>query len=261
MRYLIAEDEPYTFESTCRIVRLADADAVVVTHVEDTMGLREALQHQEDYDVLLADIHLSDGLCFSAFVGLDLQVPVVFTTAYDQYALDAFRVGGVSYLLKPLNADEVRRALDRARRVNLTRGDLSSLLRAFGVSPDAAPDAASAHSQFCLETYDGERMVAMDEISHFSTKDRRTMVWLTDGRGFQTREPSLDAIETQLDPAHFFRANRQYIVSARSIASVRRDFGQRRVVLLKDYPEEQVSISKERVPSFRQWLEGTAKVL
>lgn len=257
MRYLIAEDEPYTFESTCRIVRLADAAAEVVIHVEDTAGLREALLHQEDYDVLLADIHLADGLCFSAFAGVGMQVPVIFTTAYDQYALDAFRAGGVSYLLKPLNVDEVRQALDRARRVNLTRGDLAALLRAFG----ADPAAASARPQFLVETFSGERVVTTDEISHFSIQNRSAMLWLTDGHGFHTKEPSLDALEAQLDSTLFFRASRQYIISARSIASVRRDFGQRRVVILKDYPGMKISVSKERVPSFRQWLEEAAKVL
>lgn len=250
MRYLVAEDEPYTFESTCRVVREVDPEADVVTHVTDTAGLREALRRQEHYEVALVDIHLEDGLCFDAFAGLQLRVPLIFLTAYDQYALEAFQSGGLNYLLKPLDADELGKALHRARMLNMAEQELAAQSSAL-----VAVSAIAEPSRVVVTTFDGDRLLQEEEISHFSTRRRHAVAWLTNGECLPTTEPSLDALESLLSPAHFFRANRQYIVKAGSVQQVKKEFGQRRTILLRDYPDLSITVSKQRVALFLQWLQ------
>ena len=194
-------------------------------------------------DLCFMDIHLADGLAFHIFGQVDITCPIIFTTAYDQYALQAFKVNSIDYLLKPIGLDDLRRALDKLE--NLT-------------SPPPVPAAALAssfkhyRSHFLIPHLDKLVPVEISQIACLYIEDKLTRVLLLGGQQHTIDKP-LDLIMEQLDPALFFRANRQYIVAHRAIKEISVwPIGKLALTLAVPTPDR-IIISKARVPEFKTW--------
>jgi len=237
MRILVVEDERHAFDSTLRVLKSVVADADVDGPVRDTVALREVLADpSRRYDLILADIHLQDDLCFDVLRGADTDTPVIYTTAYDRYALDAFRSGGIDYLLKPIDKEELRKAIDKALRFN--RGRMEE----------------DGRGKLLVRDAWGQRVVEAKAVSHIVKEEGTIAAYMRDGSSFMMEERSLDEVEALLDPAAFFRANRQTIVGVGDIGGVTNDHGQRKVIRLLSYQGKPVIVSKEKASSFMEWL-------
>ncbi|MBR1851432.1 MAG: response regulator transcription factor [Bacteroidales bacterium] len=253
-RIVIIEDEALAAANLQRTIAEAMPDGRVVAvlpTIEESVDYFRSQATANGVDLVLMDIHLADGSAFRIFDQVRVESPVVFTTAYDQYALDAFRAGGFDYLLKPVSAADLRRTLDRldrlARPAN-READLAALVEAL------AP-RRRYRSVFLIPM--GDKLVPLEvrNVAYFVLDQSTVVAALRDGSR-RSLDLTLDALASQLDPNLFFRANRQYIVSRDSIAEIALwPIGKLRLTLVQETPQP-IIVSKARNAEFRRWYAG-----
>lgn len=246
MRALIVEDEPVAARS---LQRLLGQVAPTLQVVAVTASVRETIdwwQREPRPDLVFLDVQLSDGLSFEIFEAVAPEVPVIFTTAHDEFALRAFGVFGVDYLLKPIDPRRLAAALDKLHA--LTAGAAAVALG------DQYRHASGQYRQRFLLP-DRGRLVPL-EVDRIGWFEKALVVRLvtTDGRGFALAQ-SLDELQQALDPQRFFRLNRQLLVHRQSIGAVHRRGKGKLEVELQPVPEATPSVSQERGAAFRAWLE------
>ena len=208
-------------------------------------------------DLLLVDIHLSDGSSFEIFRRLDLRIPAIFTTAYDEYAIEAFRVNSVDYLLKPVRREELRRALEKYR--DLHHGEatedgqlagLESLLR------QLAPSAEPRRRHFLIQVGQKLQQLRVEDIAYCYAMEKSTFC-MSAQRQLLPLDRSLDRLQEELPEDTFFRINRKMIVNMRSITAMHA-WSRSRIRLTLDPPEPkgvEALVSVERTAAFREWLD------
>ena len=248
MRVVIVEDEPLASERLRELIRQYDAQWTVVGEIDSVADTVQFLQTESPVDLLFLDIQLSDGLSFEIFEQTEVTCPVIFTTAYDQYALQAFRVHGIDYLLKPIDLKELKEALDRARR---------------WVPPPERAFLQQVHQQltkayqtrFLVKIGDHYQTKLVDDVAYFYADGKVTyLVSKADQRRYLL-DCTLESLETkQLDPRQFFRINRKFMVGVDAIAEVR-SYVNGRLKIVPTVPcEADMIVSRERVSDFKAWL-------
>ena len=247
MKVLIVEDETAAYENMVAALHGLDAAIEVVGHTESVNRTVEWLQNHPKPDLIFMDIQLSDGSAFLLFDRLRIETPVVFTTAYDRYALDAFKVNSIDYLLKPIKPEELQRALAKFR--HWMPGDVDGYLSRL---MDLAPKPAYK-DKLLIPWRDKFLPVSLSEVACFYTADRQTLVCLKDG----TRHPYAKTLEqamAMLNPSRFMRANKQYILARDSVREITVWFDSRLLVKLTVETPEPIYISKNRASDFKDWL-------
>lgn len=250
MNVLVVEDETAATVNLLSIIAEVFPEAKVLATVESVTDTVQWLKDNPAPDIIFMDIHLADGDAFKVFDKIEVASPVIFTTAYDQYALEAFAVNSIDYLLKPINAADLKRAVDKLRRLTSV-----ATLAYSRRQNEMATEKNKTTESFLIHVRDKIIPVKRDEIAFFHTSDERVTIYTHDGRTFPY-DKSLEVISGQLPPEVFFRANRQFIISKQAINDISVWFGSRLTVNLKLKTPERVVISKARVPVFKQWLTG-----
>jgi two-component system LytT family response regulator len=200
-------------------------------------------------DLVFMDVQLADGDSFEIFKQVDVPCPVVFTTAYDEYALNAFRVNALDYLLKPIRREDLAQAVERARRTMVVR-DLSTLDRVASPKAGAAPI-----KRFLIRYGEHFKVVEPEQIAYIHSLMKNTFLRTREGRDLPLEE-SLDKLESQLDPERFIRLNRQLIVHIHSIKELLAYSKSRVKVILEPPYGEDAIVSSERSAEFKRWLSG-----
>lgn len=249
MRILIVEDETAAYENLMDLIMELDPEAEILANTESVSQTVRWLQSHPKPDLIFMDIHLSDGSAFSIFEHVEVESPIVFTTAYDQYAIDAFKVNSIDYLLKPIKPEELRRALDKFSR--LGNRDIIDYLSQLGQL--AAP--ANYKERLLIPYKDKFMLIETKDIACFYATDKVSLLYLNDGSSYSYRK-SLDQIMQTLNPARFIRANKQFIVSRDSIKELTIWFDSRLLVNMKIELPERIYISKNRVSEFKNWIVG-----
>ncbi len=206
---------------------------------------------RNEYDIIFADIRLDDGDVFEAFLQVQVQAPVIFTTAYNEYALEAFKSNGIAYLQKPIVSQELTEAVDKARKLITSEQpsqDFSALLASLGLKKQ------EYREHFLVQNNDGYTVLNVQDINHISTENGITRAFLNNGKSMALSF-SLNEVEAQLNPAKFFRANRQYIVCIDSIERINFFFASKLSVRLKTYPEVEIVVSKEKSAMLKEWID------
>lgn len=230
---------------------------ITVLDVLDSVAASvEWFQTQTPPDLLLADIELVDGQSFDIFSQVAVRCPVIFTTAYDEYALRAFQVHSVDYLLKPIDEAALRRSLTKFGEMQRLYGaahpalNLRELLATLGPAPTAPPDY---RDRFLIKQ--GARLVPVEvaDMAYFYARDGLTFVRTYDARDL-LMDYTLDELTDKLNPKDFFRANRQFILYNKAVGRVHLHFNGRLKVDLKPPIDEEVFISRDRAGAFRAWL-------
>lgn len=246
MKALIIEDE----KAAVRNLQALLKEVAPSTEVIDTLdSVTESVAWFESHaapDVVFMDIHLADGSAFEIFEHVRIASPVIFTTAYDEYALRAFKVNSIDYLLKPLNERDVRRALDKLRRLT---GDER---RAYGSRVQRMADQRR-EDVFLVHVRDRIIPLRREEIAFCYTSNERVTAHTFGGEVY-TLDRTLEALQAQLPGDDFFRANRQFIVARRAVKDIVVWFGSRLALNLQVETPERIIISKARVPEFKAWL-------
>ena len=246
MKALIIEDETAAARNLAAILRQTAPDVEIVATLESVEESVEWLRSNPHPDLLFMDIHLADGDSFRIFGAVEVTAPVIFTTAYDRYALEAFKVSSIDYLLKPINADDVRRALEKLRR--LTSGerlDYGSRVRSLA--------AQRQEEVFLVRVRDRIIPLQRDRIAYCYTSNEKVTACDFDGETYPL-DKTLEALQALLPERDFFRANRQFIVARRAVKEIAVWFGSRLTLHLTVDTPERIVISKARVPEFKTWL-------
>lgn len=248
MRVLIIEDETAAAQNLQAILKQEAPHVEVLGVLESIEESVEWLQNNPAPDLLFMDVHLADGESFRILDKVDVETPIIFATAYDQYALDAFRVNGIDYLLKPISAADVRRALDKwARLTNRERSE-------YAVRQKLA--ARSEQETFLIHVRDKIIPLHRDNIAFCYTANERVTAFDFEGNGYPL-DKTLETMQTLLPEADFFRANRQFVVARRAVREITVWFGSRLSLSLQPEAPERIVISKARVPEFKAWLRRT----
>ena len=262
LRCIIVEDEPLAAR------RLADMlarqpEPLEILGTAESVVQAVSLLREISPDVLFLDINLADGLSFEIFEQVAVRCPVIFTTAYDQYALQAFKVNSVDYLLKPIDADELAAALAKLRQrlpaaaapAAAPAFDPALLAQLMQQMQQTAPPAASYKTQFVVRVGEHLKVVPLDQIAYFFSLEKATFLQTAEGRKFVV-DYTMDQLETLLDPRRFFRLNRAYLAQQSAIQDIISYTNSRLQTVLKPVaPDAQVLVSREKVNTFKGWLD------
>ena len=246
MKALLIEDETAAARNLAAVLREVAPGVQIVATLESVEESVDWLRANPQPDLLFMDIHLADGDSFRIFDAVEITAPVIFTTAYDRYALEAFKVSSIDYLLKPINADDVRRALEKLRR--LTSGerlDYGSRVRSLA--------AQRQEEVFLVRVRDRIIPLQRDRIAYCYTSNEKVTACDFDGETYPL-DKTLEALQALLPERDFFRANRQFIVARRAVKEIAVWFGSRLTLHLTVETPERIVISKARVPEFKTWL-------
>ena len=248
MTVLIAEDEKHARENLEKILLELEPTWTIAGKF-DTVSSTVAWLKTNNADLLLLDIHLADDLSFKIFEQVDVRTPVIFTTAFDQYALRAFKVNSVDYLLKPIDKQELKQAVDKFKttRNPAPVAQLQEVLRALQ-SP-----APVWQQRFLVQQGERVMSVPVEQIAWFEGEDRYVYLVKKDGKRFIINY-KLSEVETLLDPQHFFRLNRSFIARFDSIKNMTNLSKSRLKVELEPAARREIVVSSEQTQEFKAWL-------
>ena len=246
MRVLIVEDETAAVDNLKYLLLKVDR-AIEIAAVTESVEQTQQWLMQNHADLIFMDIHLSDGSAFSLFEHIEVSIPIIFTTAYDQYALDAFKVNSIDYLLKPIKQTDLERAFEKFKR--FTASDLNSYISRI----NQLIEKPKYQSRILVAIKDKIIPLAVEEIACIYSTDRKTEI-ITTTEATYIHNKSLDTMIKNLDPTVFFRANKQFIINRNQITDITVWFDSRlRLRLTAETPED-IYIAKNRVSEFKSWL-------
>jgi DNA-binding LytR/AlgR family response regulator len=250
MKTLIVEDEKHAADRLCRLLKKIDnliSVAGITETVEDTINW---LQENPAPDFILMDIQLDDGICFEIFETIKVTTPVIFTTAYDEYALKAFKVNSVDYLLKPIEEDALKAAIEKFKTLYLKETGNNELIEKMINSY-----RKQYKNRFLLKIGTHYKSISVNEISHFFIAERSSFIRTFIGRDFCV-EQSLDQLQKLVDPLKFFRINRNYLVNIDAITDMVSYSSSRLLIKLKDEkPNDDLIVSRDKVSEFKRWMD------
>lgn len=254
MKSIILEDEPLIAKELQYKIAQVAPDVQILEHLPSLKTARKWLLNNAEPDLIFMDIHLGDGTSFELFDEFTLNCPVIFTTAYDEYALRAFKVNGFDYLLKPVDESDLRRALDRCRMLLQTHqprsNSLQDLLRLL-----QSPGTGNLYKEKFIASARNQWIpVPTADIACF-LRDQLNYLYTFSGEKLLLEYNTLEEIEELLDPQVFYRANRQCILHIDAIQSVRPQENQKLTVYLKAPLKLEADISREKAPGFKKWLD------
>ncbi|KAA6348258.1 Sensory transduction protein LytR [termite gut metagenome] len=245
MKILIVEDETAAYENLKNIIEEINPSIQISGHTESVVQTARWLSGNPAPDLIFMDIHLSDGSAFNIFAAVTVETPVIFTTAYNEYAIEAFKINSIDYLLKPIVAQEVERALEKYHKLN-NKERLASLNNLL-LSAEKYPD------KMLIPVNNKLVPVDIAAISYFYSSNGNSRVVLKDNTCFHYVKP-LDAIYNLLSPSLFFRANKQFIISKDSVRNITIWFDSRLFVTLDTDVPERLYVSKNKASLFKKWL-------
>lgn len=260
MRTIIIEDEHLAATHLQSLLRKHPA-VVVVAVLPSVAEAVQWLLNNPAPELIFSDVQLSDGLSFEVFDAVAVRSPVIFTTSFDEYALQAFTLLSLDYLLKPIQAADVARALEKhaywlaqaTAQEQAQSGD-TQLLKVQQLLEQFAPTQARYRQRFLVTAGELLLPVAVDEIAYFYTLHEIVYLVRLDGRKF-TMENKLEQLEKLLDPALFFRLNRQYLSSLKAIDKIYSYFAGKLKIELLPPRSEEILVSRDRAPLLKRWLE------
>lgn len=254
MNVVIIEDEHLTAERIATLLRQIDPGIDVISVFDSVKRSVEWFSSEERADLVFMDIQLADGLSFDIFDKVSIEVPVIFITAYQEYAIRAFQVNSVDYLLKPVSEENLRRALDKYRRyfnqelsMPAIGGDLLQSIREMISKP--------YKNRFMVRVGDHIRTVDAEQILYFYSLQKGTYLHNSDKHNYVV-DYTLGKLEELLDPRLFHRINRKYLITHNAISDVITLSSSKLKVKLLHSDDEEIYISRERIMSFKEWLDS-----
>ncbi len=252
MKVIIIEDEKPSARRLQRMLSTLQIEAETMLHsVEESINW---FQNNEHPDLIFLDIQLSDGLSFEIFETIDIQSAVIFTTAFDEYALQAFKLNSIDYLLKPIDAVDLAKAvkkfevrLPRHQAVTLDFNDIKKLL--------VNPFERDYKKRFSVKIGQHLKLINIEDIECFYSENKGTYVYTSEGRNYLL-DTTLELLEQELEPQTFFRISRKYFVNINAIKDMVSYTNSRLQIKLNTYNNDEVIVARERVKDFKTWLDA-----
>lgn len=255
MRVIIVEDEYFTATGLQALLTEIDPGIEVLTILQSVSECVEWFGSHPEPDLAFMDIHLADGSVFSLFERIEVFCPIIFTTAYEEYALKAFEVNSIDYLLKPIKQTDLRRALDKVKRFGRSEQKVDNQALMAKMMQALNESQLSYKSHFLIPWGDKLIPISVSKIAYIRSESKASVVVTTDKKEYFV-DLSLDKIIQELNPKRFFRANRQYIVAHSAIQSMSVWFGGKLTVTLAIETPEKVIVSKAKNKEFKEWYQG-----
>jgi two-component system, LytTR family, response regulator LytT len=255
MKVLIVEDEQLGVERLQKQLHEIDEDINILGNTDSIKASVRWLNENGQPDVIFMDIELADGQSFEIFKQVDITSPVIFTTSYDEYALKAFKVNSVDYLLKPIKKEDLKNALDKLRRLQKEPAtttaagiDIENLVQQL-----KAVQPKNYRNRFLVKQ--GQRLIAIetDQIAYFYSEERLSMFKTWDKHKYIV-DYNLEELEAMLDPKDFYRLNRGFIAHVKSIAQIHNYFNGKLKLELKPETDKEVVVSREKAQEFKDWM-------
>lgn len=255
MKALIIEDEYPAAERLEKLIRKLDPRVEIVGVLESVESAKQWFTAGRPVDLIFSDIQLSDGLSFQIFESFPAHSPIIFTTSYDEYAIKAFRVKSIDYLLKPIKLPELA---DAIRKYHELKADFSPQAYAKKVESllDSLEMSRRTHkTRFLVKQ--GEQLipVAQEQVAYFYTANELSCLVGRDGRQYIV-DYNLEELEAVVDPVQFFRLNRQFIAQVTAIQKIHTYFNGKLKIELRPETAQEVLVSREKAPAFKAWLDG-----
>lgn len=251
MKVLIIEDEEPAAKRLQKMLKEIEPGITVLENIVSVSSAVKWFTENESPDLVFSDIQLSDGLSFEIFKTVNITCPIIFTTAYDQYAIDAFKVNSIDYLLKPIKKEELVNAVNKFKKMTGPAAapsiDINKLLQSLNTS------GAEYKKRFVVRYGEHIKTINIEEVVYFYTEDKVNFLCTKDGRRFVI-DFNLDSLETSLDPKTFFRINRQYIIGIHSIGEMFAYTKSRVLIKLIPPAKHETIVSTERSGEFKHWL-------
>ena len=255
MKVLIAEDEQLAAKRLEILLEKYDTQIEVVSVLESVEEVVCFLQREMLPDLLFLDIHLSDGYIFEIFEHISTYVPIIFTTAYEEYSLKAFKFNSIDYLLKPISFESLCSALAKFRHTQYGKAneiDLQSFIKS--ISRTVSETGHTYKSRFLVKYGDKMQYQNIEDIAYFYTEDKACFLITKKGQRFSI-EYTLEQLEDLLNPALFFRINRSFIVKIDAIKEFKSYINSRLKLILEPLISSDVIVSREKVGLFKQWID------
>jgi two-component system response regulator LytT len=259
MRILIVEDEELAVKKLQKTLAAVDANASVIGVTDSIKATVDWLQTNQQPDLILMDIELADGQSFEVFNLTEVKSPVIFTTSYDEYALKAFKVNSVDYLLKPVQKEELQAALQKYKNLHATAKandgngksdiNLESLVREL----QQKLQPKEFRKRFLVKHAQKLVSVEIEEIAYFYSDGRLNFFKTSDNKKYVV-DYTMDELEDMLDPEKYFRISRSFYVSVSSIDKIDDYFGNRLILQLKPSVDKEALVSREKVTEFKKWM-------
>lgn len=251
MKVAILEDEPLAAEKLKRYLNKCDPGIEILTVLDALETALPWIQENNDQvDLYFMDVQLTDGLSFELFSNFSINKPVVFTTAFDEFAIDAFKVNSIDYLLKPITFTDLSRALKKLKSLE------QQFVRTEQLAPTIAKMAKRTYKdRFLVRIGNHLRSVMTTDILGFYAEGRDVCIITNEGKEYPV-EYTIESLKELLDPKEFFRVNRSYLVSLKAIADVVVYSNRRLKLSLRDANTRDIVVSREKVADFKKWFEG-----
>lgn len=252
MNVLIIEDEKLNAIRLQKILLEIDSHTEIVATLDTIADSVQWLRSNPHPNLILMDVRLADGICFEIFTKVEITVPVIFTTAYDEYALRAFKVNSIDYLLKPIDIDELKGSISKFKQQHTQKISPGTIEEVVAIIKKQNPNY---RSRFLIPYRDGYKTIMVPDIAYFYSENKITNIVTRDAKE-QALSYTMDELEEQLDPTIFFRANRQYLINIKSLESIHNYFnGKLKLILVPAAPAD-IHISKEKASQFKKWLDS-----
>lgn len=251
MKILILEDEPLAAKRIESLVKSVEPSGEILAKIESVRGAVKWLSENPQPDLILMDIQLADGLSFEIFTQVDVKAPIIFTTAYDEYAIRAFKVNSVDYLLKPIDVDELQTAilkLKSQQKSSDLQTNIGKALEAF-MSP-----RSDWKTRFLLKSGTRFEVVEVADVVYLFAEDKIVFLVNSEQKKYFV-DDTLDDLEEKLNPKDFFRINRKYLASIGAIERIEPHFNGRLKIKLRQRDDDEIYVSREKAESFKKWLD------
>ncbi|KUF43286.1 two-component system response regulator [Myroides marinus] len=250
IRVLIVEDEQYNVQHLIGLLNEIDATVEIVAVIDGVEDCIEWLEQGIEVDLIFMDIRLSDGVCFEIFDAVEVNIPIVFTTAYDQYALQVFKVNSLDYLLKPIKKSALQQSLEKFKKLNTLQVYDKQILN--NLTDVIQGRKENYRMRFLLSNNDKYKVIQTQDIAYIYTEFRLSKAVMFD-KSVNILPFTMEELESELDPNRFFRASRQFLVSYESIKTIQNNLNSKVSIILLD--DVEVDLSRERTRAIKQWLD------
>ena len=252
MNILIIEDEPQAAQRLETLVKELLPTSHILDKIDSVKRSVQWFKNNPSPDLVLMDIQLADGTSFQIFEQCEVKCPVIFTTAYDEYALKAFKVNSIDYILKPVDKNELQLALKKLESLTGNSDGTRKLLNSIG---EVVQKLSRKHKErFVIKVGEHLRTIEVKDILYFHSQDKATFCHTIDNRN-HILDFTLEQLEEMIDPLAYFRVNRKYFVRAEAIQDIISYTNSRLKLVLRNSSDSDVIVARERVQEFKQWLD------
>lgn len=253
MKVVIIEDEPQAAQRLEKLIKALEPSTEVIAAMDSVKQAVAWFKKDIPADLIFMDIQLADGISFQIFEQCEFKSPVIFTTAYDAYALKAFKVNSIDYILKPVDTDELKIALHKFKQ--LTKGSHETKVILDNIGQAVQMLTKRYKTRFMIKVGEHLRTIEVENILFFYSHEKTTFCVTQEGRNF-ILDYSMEQLEEMIDPERYYRINRKYLVASNAIQDIITYTNSRLRLVLKNSDDTDVIVARERVQEFKDWLDN-----